>query len=121
MECQKLLSREAWEEVGIKGKRVSLGAAALLSAPIVCEVTKGNFAQMRVFPNSFFNTVLTRARSARDELGCRSFLLLTESGVPRFIYWLLSGRTKGFVLLIILFVATGNQKGMPTVHWRKVN
>lgn len=37
------------------------------------------------------------------------------------MYCLLSGRTEGFVLLIILFVATGNQTGMQTVHWRKVN
>lgn len=53
MECQKLLSREAWEEVGIKGKLVSLQAAALLSAPIVCELTKRNFAQNCVLHNSF--------------------------------------------------------------------
>lgn len=38
-----------------------------------------------------------------------------------FIDWFLSGCAKAFVLLIIIFVATGNQEGMQTVHWRKVN
>lgn len=40
MECQKLLSREAWEEVGIKGRLVSLRTAVLLSGRVVCEVKK---------------------------------------------------------------------------------
>lgn len=40
MECQKLLSREAWEEVGIKGRLVSLRTAVLLSGRVVREVKK---------------------------------------------------------------------------------
>lgn len=43
MECQKLLSREAWEEVGIKGGLVGLRTAVLLRCCVVREVKKRNF------------------------------------------------------------------------------
>lgn len=46
MECQKLLSREAWEEVGIKGGLVHLGAAVLLRWCVARGVKKRNFAWM---------------------------------------------------------------------------
>uniref|UniRef100_A0A8B9MT65 Uncharacterized protein n=1 Tax=Accipiter nisus TaxID=211598 RepID=A0A8B9MT65_9AVES len=39
-DMSKLLSREAWEEVGIKGRLVSLRTAVLLSGRVVCEVKK---------------------------------------------------------------------------------
>lgn len=54
MECQKLLSREAWEEVGIKGRLVRLGPAGLLSGCIVHEVEKRNFTQMCDFSTVLF-------------------------------------------------------------------
>lgn len=49
------------------------------------------------------------------------FSHLLELGILHCIYWFLSLRAKVFVLLIIIFVATGNRKAMQTVHWRKVN
>lgn len=120
MECQKLLSREAWEEVGIKGRSVSLRTAVLLSGCIAHEAKKRNFTQMRNFSLFFFNTFLTWAWGTQDKLGCRSHLCFFWSQAY-FVYWFLSGCAKVFVLLIIIFVATGNWKGMQTVHWRKVN
>ena len=49
MECQELLSREAGEEVGIKGKLGSLRMAVLPWARIVADTGKRNFAQMWIF------------------------------------------------------------------------
>lgn len=49
MDCQELLSREAGEEVGIKGKLGSLRMAVLPWARIVADTGKRNFAQMWIF------------------------------------------------------------------------
>lgn len=72
MECQKLLSREAWEEVGIKGRLVRLGMAVLLSGRIVREVKKRNFSQMCDFSLFLFNIYIMWVWVSQDELGCRS-------------------------------------------------
>ncbi|KAM6232691.1 diphosphoinositol polyphosphate phosphohydrolase 1 isoform 1-T1 [Spheniscus humboldti] len=74
---------------------------------------------MRNFSLFFFNIFLTWAWGTQDKLGCRSCLCFFWSQAY-FVYWFLSGCAKVFVLLIIIFVATGNWKGMQTVHWRKV-
>lgn len=87
MECQKLLSREAWEEVGIKGRLVSLRRAVLLSGRIVHEVKKKNFTQMCNFSLFFFNIFLTWAWGTQDKLGCRSFF--ASSGVGHTSFHLL--------------------------------
>ena len=87
MECQKLLSREAWEEVGIKGRLVSLRTAVSRSGCIVREVKKRNFTKMCNFSRFFFNICLTWAWGALGKLGCRSFS--PSSGVRRTSFRLL--------------------------------
>lgn len=86
MECQELLSREAGEEVGIKGKLGSLRMAVLPWARIVADTGKRNFAQMWIFFAVFsFSVLLTWACSTWHKRGCRSSLLIRESGAPRSI------------------------------------
>lgn len=87
MECQKLLSREAWEEVGIKGRLVRLRAAVVLSGCVVCEVKKRNFTQMCNFSLFLFNISLTWAWGTWDEQGCRS--LFASCGVRHTSFHLL--------------------------------
>lgn len=115
--------QRVWEEVGIKGGLVGLRAAALLRGCIVREVTVRNFAPMCDFTPLFVDTSRRWARGAQGSkaAGLPSVLLL-ESGVHTPLHLLCPGGcAKVFVLLIIIFVATGNRKGMQTVHWRKGN
>lgn len=125
MECQKLLSREAREEVGIKGRWGAWRTAVLLSGCVVCGVQKRNFAQMCSFSLLFFSIFLRCSGQARLRVLFYFFFFfpphLLETGILHCVCWFLSRRATVFVLLIIIFVATGNRKGMQTVHWRKVN